>query len=212
MADAPVYTTVPGKIPDLLAKIRETGVPAKVNRDWLKTLGLKSSNDPSLLPILKQIGFVDSNLVPAPAWKHYRGSNHKAVLGRAIQVGYADLFQTYPDAHARSNTDISHVFSTKSDAGKQAIDKMVSTFKNLAALAEFSDVPAAETEVAPTDTVPPVGANGVSTPVIALQTPSASGFAVNINIALTLPETNDEKVFAAFFKAMREHLLTDPTA
>lgn len=212
MAEAPVYTTVPGKIPTLLAKIRESGVPTKATYDWLKTLGLKSSNDRSLLPVLKQIGFIDGNQVPTPAWKQYRGADHKAVLGRAIQVGYTDLFQTYPDAHSRSNTDISHVFSTKSDAGKQAIDKMVSTFKNLVSLAEFSDVPVLATDsLAPTPEPVPA-ANGMSTPVVALQAPATNGLAVNINIALTLPETSDEKVFAAFFKAMREHLLTDPSA
>lgn len=103
MADAPVYTTVPGKISGLFVKIRESGVPAKATTGWLKTLGMKSSNDPSLLPVLKQIGFVDGSGVPSPAWKQYRGSDHKEVLGRAIQVGYADLYQTYPDAHLRSN-------------------------------------------------------------------------------------------------------------
>lgn len=214
MADAPVYTTVPGKISGLFTKIRESGVPARAAAGWLKTLGMKSSNDPSLLPVLKQIGFVDGSGVPSPAWKQYRGSDHKAVLGRAIKVGYADLYQTYPDAHLRSNTDISHVFSTKSDAGKQAIDKMVSTFKNLAALAEFAEGPAAEdasSAVMPTPDVATT-ARGNGKAVVAVQTPGGNGLPVNINIALTLPETSDEKVFAAFFKAMREHLLTAPEA
>lgn len=212
MADTPVYTTVPGKISDLFAKIRETGVPNKATNDWLKTLGLRSSNDRSLLSVLKQIDFVDSNQVPTPAWKQYRGADHKAVLGRAITVGYADLFQTYPDAHNRSNTDISHVFSTKSDAGKQAIDKMVSTFKNLAALAEFSNMPAAAAGHPLTDDNSPVGAGEASTPITAPIAPTASRLAVNVNIALTLPETSNDAVFAAFFKAMREHLFSDPTA
>ncbi len=48
--------------------------------------------------------------------------------------------------------------------------------------------------------------------MVAVQTPGGSGLTVNINIALTLPETNDEKVYAAFFKAMRDHLLTAPEA
>jgi hypothetical protein len=212
MTDAPVYTTVPGKITTLLAKIRETGVPSKATTSWLKTLGLKSSNDPSLLPVLKQIGFVDASSVPTPAWKQYRGSDHKAVLGRAIQVGYADLYQTYPDAHNRSNTDIGHVFTTQSNAGKQAIDKMVSTFKNLATLAEFSDTPVADMDDSTISARPVPTVNGISAPVVAVQAPATKGLAVNINIALTLPETSDEKVFAAFFKAMREHLLTDPNA
>ena len=70
------YTTVPGKIPTLLAKIRQVGVPPKVTVQWLKTIGLTSSNDTSLIPVLKAIGFVDGNGVPTPKWAQYRGSNY----------------------------------------------------------------------------------------------------------------------------------------
>lgn len=38
MADF-IYTTVPGKIKELLQKIREVGVPPKVTVQWLKTVG-----------------------------------------------------------------------------------------------------------------------------------------------------------------------------
>src|SRR5687767_8030201 len=95
MADAPAYTTVPGKIPTLLQKMREVGVPSKATRDWLKSLGLKSSNDPTLIPVLRQIGFIDAAGVPQPAWKQYRGADYKKVLGRAIRQGYEDLYRTY---------------------------------------------------------------------------------------------------------------------
>lgn len=44
-----VYTTVPGKIPELLSKIKQTGVPPKVTNAWLKTIGFTSSNDGSLI-------------------------------------------------------------------------------------------------------------------------------------------------------------------
>lgn len=91
---------------------------------------------------------------------------------------------------------------------------MVSTFKNLAALAEFAEGPFAEDAdsiVIPTKDASTT-AYGDGKAVVAVQTPGGNGLTVNINIALTLPETSDEKVFAAFFKAMREHLLTAPEA
>lgn len=139
MADF-IYTTVPGKIKSLLNKIREVGVPQKAIVQWLKTVGFKSSNDASLLGILKFIGFIDSSGVPSSKWAHYRGANHKVVLGEAIRDGYADLFAVYPDANQRSQSDIEHVFSTSSTGGKQVIAKTVSTFKALAEQAEFGPV------------------------------------------------------------------------
>jgi Family of unknown function (DUF5343) len=204
MADAPAYTTVPGKIPALLTKIRETGVPPKAVSQWLPSLGFTSSNDRTLLNVLRQIGFTDASGVPQPAWKQYRGADHKAVLGRALKWGYQSLFETYPDANKRTATELSHFFSTQTDVGKQAIDKMVATFRTLAEQAEFSD----SDVVAPEATTPLVtpAAPGPGTLV---SRSSAGGLNLNINVELTLPETTDERVFEAFFKAMRKHLLAD---
>lgn len=134
------YTTVPGKIKTLLGKIREVGVPQKVTIQWLKTVGFKSSNDASLIGVLKFVGLTDPSGVPTSRWTQYRGSNHKQVLGEAIRQGYADLFAVYPDANQRTQADLDHVFSTSTSGGKQVIGKTVSTFKALAEQAEFAPV------------------------------------------------------------------------
>jgi hypothetical protein len=85
------YTTVPGKLRDLLNKIRHVGVPPKISAQWLKNVGFTSSNDTTLLSVLKFIGSADASSVPTAKWTQYRGSDHKRVLGEAIQQGYADL-------------------------------------------------------------------------------------------------------------------------
>jgi hypothetical protein len=207
MAEAPAYTTVPGKLPDLLKKIRETGVPSKANKMWLDSLGYKSSNDRSMANVLRQIGFVDAAGAPTPAWKLYRGADYREVLGRAIKLGYTDLYATYPDAHDRPNSDLGHVFSTKTDAGKQAIDKMVSTFKQLASQADFVSATATESPAE----VPATATDSGITTKIDVVPPARldAGLNVNINVELTLPETTDEKVYEAFFRAMRKHLLSN---
>lgn len=216
MAEAPSYTTVPGRIPDLVKKIRETGVPTKVTNEWLRSVGFTSSNDRSLIPVLRQIGFIDGSNVPQPAWREYRGSEHRAVLGRAIMLGYDMLYSTYPDAQTRTNTDLGHVFSTKTNAGKQAIDKMVATFKNLAKEADFSTAPSSgETAAIPLEAEAPNGGveansrQGSNGPLVPSSTDSRGGLTINVNVQLTIPETTDEKVFDAFFRAMRRHLIDD---
>ncbi len=215
VAEAPSYTTVPGRIPDLLRKIRETGVPPKATYEWLKTLGFTSSNDRSLIAVLRQIGFIDANGVPLPAWREYRGADHRAVLGRAVKLGYESLYATYPDAHVRSNTDLGHVFSTRTNAGKQVIDKMVATFKNLAKEAAFGPAPAsidasliADTEGRAAMADEEIGSGTAGVAALPHAT-AKGGVTINVNVQLTLPETTDEKVFDAFFSAMRKHLLTD---
>lgn len=132
------YTTVPGKISNLLSKIKQVGVPPKVTQAWLKTIGFTSSNDGSLVGVLRAAGLVDSSNAPTDRWKQFRGAHGKQVLGEGIKEGYADLYAVYPDAHNRPNTDLEHVFGSSSTAGKQVIQKAVSTFKNLVAEAEFN--------------------------------------------------------------------------
>jgi hypothetical protein len=139
-----VYTTVPGKIKPLLSKIKGIGVPAKVTAAWLKSIGFKSSNDPSLIGVLKLVGLIDGSNAPTDNWQKYRGAKAAAVLGEGIRNGYSDLYAVYPDAHLQPNSALEHVFNTSSKAGKQTISKTIGTFKALVNEAEFESVEAPE--------------------------------------------------------------------
>ncbi|SFK14006.1 hypothetical protein SAMN03159338_3366 [Sphingomonas sp. NFR04] len=133
-----IYTTVAGKIKPLLDKIKTVGVPPKVTNAWLKTIGFTSSNDGSLIGVLKVAQLIDGSQVPTPLWQKFRGSEGPTALAEGIRTGYAELYGVYPDAHERPNVDLENVFSQSSKAGKQAITKAVATFKNLAKEADFS--------------------------------------------------------------------------
>jgi hypothetical protein len=202
MADF-VYTTVPGKLKPLFTKLREVGVPPKATVQWLKTLGFTSSNDASLLGVLKVIGFVDQGGVPTPRWQSYRGANSGKVLGDAIQHGYAELFAVYPDAWRRSQSDLEHVFSTSSSGGRQVISKTVSTFKTLAELAEFTPV-AAQTELQ-------MSSEALHVPVSSVQPNSSArsvsgGPSVHIDIQVHIaPEASADQI-DQIFASMAKHL------
>ncbi len=212
--EGPSYTTVPGRIPDLLKKIRETSVPPKATNEWLRAVGFTSSNDRSLLRVLRQIGFIDATGAPQPAWREYRGADHRGVLGRALVLGYDMLYATYPDAHSRSATDLGHVVSTKTSAGKQAVDKTVATFKNLAKEADFDGLPTGRLDQrggdggdADRDVEQGSGDEQEGSARVITRTLTKGGVTINVNVQLTIPETTDEKVFEAFFRAMRTHLI-----
>ena len=197
------YTTVPGKIAPLLQKIREVGIPSKVSIQWLKTIGFTSSNDNSLVPVLKQVGFVDSSGVPKPTWSQFRGAKHKEVLGEAIRSGYSELFAVYPDADQRTPSDLEHVFSTSSTAGKQVIHKTVSTFKALCDSATFG--------IERTDVGPKLSAESIHEPVQAQpaakhQAGITTGPSVHIDIQVHIaPESSPEQI-EQIFKSMAKHL------
>lgn len=203
MADF-TYTTVPGKLKPLFTKLREVGVPQKATVQWLKSLGFTSSNDASLLGVLKGVGFVDATGVPTPKWSSFRGANSKKVLGDAIREGYAELFAVYPDAWQRSQTDLEHVFSTSSSGGRQVISKTVSTFKSLAELAEFAPV-ATQTDLHMSSEPLHVP---VSPPAAGTQSNRAShgGPSVHIDIQVHIaPESSTEQI-DQIFASMAKHL------
>lgn len=61
--------------------------------------------------------------------------------------------------------------------------------------------------------IPASAADDATTATVVARTANAGAdLNVNINVELTLPETTDEKVYEAFFRAMRKHLLTDDSA
>jgi len=75
------YTPVTGKLKTLLQKMRTTGIPPKLSVAHLKTLGFTSSNDPSMINVLRFIGLIDGSTIPTPLWSEYRGQKHREVLG-----------------------------------------------------------------------------------------------------------------------------------
>lgn len=135
------YTKVPGKLKDFLGKVRSLGVPTNISTKWLESIGYTSSNDRSILGVIRQIKFIDESNNTTEKWTKYRGGNYKQVLADGIREGYMDLFAIYPDANVRSNEELEDFFTTKSTAGKQVISAIVGTFKSLCELADFSAIP-----------------------------------------------------------------------
>lgn len=191
------YSTVPGKVSGLLDKIRSVGVPPKATNAWLKSIGFKSSNDATLLPVVKLVGLADGSGVPTKLWKEYRGKNHKAVLAGGIKNGYSRLFETYPRAWECSKEDLGHFFSTKSDSGQQVIDLAVRTFQNLCAKADFSSEPARRDSA---------HARDLEKPDVQRQQISPS-LHIDVQIHIS-PESSSEQI-DKIFESMAKHLNFD---
>lgn len=200
------YTTVTGKIKQFLDKIRSVGVPPKVTAAWLKVLGFTSSNDTTLIGVIKFIGLTDQSGIPTATWSTYRGAKHKAVLGEAIRKGYAELYAVYPDAHLRTNAELTHVFSTSSTAGSQVVGKTVATFKALVEEAEFPA--SAEPEQTTMHSGPlhtPAAAEAPQTPMIP-QNSRAAGPGLHIDIQIHIsPESTPDQI-DKIFESMAKHL------
>ena len=205
MADFP-YTQVTGKMKSLFQKIQQVGKPDTVDKKWLASLGLKSSNDPTLIPVLRFIDFIDQSNNPTERWTLYRDKNQaRKVLAEGILKGYTELFQTYPDAYRRSDDELKAFFTTKTSSGLQVVSKTVTTFKTLCELGDFQDLSIEGSLLSSAQLTQ--GGLGAS-PSTSISTDLGTGVTININIQLTIPDTTDESVYDKFFAAMKKHLLS----
>lgn len=204
MADY-AYMTATNKIKVFLDKIQEVGVPPKATQGWLAGIGFTSTNDRALIPILRQIGFVDGTGTPTRRWEEFRGGDRR-VLGGAIQQGYAAFYSTYPDAHSRSTAELENIVkSTAPKLGKDAVSRVIATYRVLVSAADFGEngsAPAAPPETGPNGATPAAEPQPAT-----LVRGLGGGFTINVNVQLTLPETTDGAVYEKLFAAMREHLL-----
>jgi len=202
MADYP-YTPNPAVIKTFFAKIRNAGVPDKVTIKYIEALGFKSKNDRNILTILKSIGMVDAAGTPTSVWKGYRAKGTgERVLAQALKRAYADLFKTYPDADRKDTEALRNFFSAKTSVADTTLGLMVRTFKNLAELADFEgEAPEDQEDEEVEKPHRPIAR------LRALPLPESPNHpAVNINIQLQLPATEDGTIYEKLFAAMEKHL------
>lgn len=185
---------------EFLDGIGGRGVPPKVDKTYLDSIGLKAAEDKRIVRVLKLIGFLSDKGVPTDYYKGFRTESERAgIMGKAVKQAYGDLFGTYPDAQRRDPEALSDFFAGKTTASKQVQEAMVRTFKTLCTYADFeAGEKAVETAV---DEETPV-----SLPQIGRE--SVAGVeSLHINIQLQLPVTTEKGVYEALFSAMRKYIL-----
>jgi hypothetical protein len=194
------YTTVFGKLEGVLEKIRTTGVPPKANGDWLKALGYTSSNDKSIPPILKALGFLDGSNAPTQRWRDFRGADHRRVLGVGVREAYGELFELYPDGCARSDAELEAFFRTRTDGGDQVVKKLVGTFKALCANADVGG----EVSLGGVSQKSTANAVGPQSPERASGSAPSPSLHIDIQVHIS-PDSSSEQI-DQIFKSMAKHL------
>lgn len=207
MVDGVKYPYVMGtdKFVGFLQKIPDIGIPEKFQLKNLKSLGYSSSNDERFLPALRFIRFLDSSGSPTSLWREGRGKLGPA-LAKGLRAGYDQLFSQYNNAHQKDDEALRTFFSVHSGTGKDAVAKMVTTFKAMCSIAEFDEDGIIVPDKSDDKT------NAASTSDYQLKSPerelnnSGGSVPVSINIQLQLPPDPTGEMYDKFFAAMAKHL------
>jgi hypothetical protein len=200
------YTQNTGNLKKFLGHIQSAGIPSKVTQKYLQQCGNTSTNDRALIGVLKAIDFLDQSGAPSSKWKEYRDkSRAKRVLGDSIRAAYGELFATYPQAYKRDEEALRNFFSANTDLGAKALGLTVGTFRALSDLADFDGDAASHASTSSTEGL----SSGLPNVSISSGTSRGNGLALNVNIELSIPATDDAAVYENFFAAMKKHLLAD---
>lgn len=210
MADFP-YSPHAASLKRFLDHIQKAGVPEKVTLKYLQTVGFKSTNDRYILGILKFLGFLDSTGATTKTWVDYRNRQAaRAILAASMRQGYSDLFKTYPDAHRKDNEALRNYFSAHTKVAESTLGLIVTTFKALAAIADFEAAAPAATVEGKEDVAASPRRRPAAAPQEAPESkaPTLSPPTININIQLQLPATEDASIYDKLFAALKKHLFT----
>jgi hypothetical protein len=199
------YVTTTNALQKFISQIPDTGIPGKLTINELEKRGFKSTNHRLIISVMKFLKFIDELQRPTERWKSYRDkSRNKRVIAQAVKEAYADLFSLYPNAQERDTEALKNFFSTRTAAGSQVVDKTVATFKVLCQLSDFGEEtlpeasPKQERKQAPSSSIK----NNSQT------AQEGKVPAININIQLQLPVTDNAEIYDKIFEALKKYLLT----
>jgi len=198
-----VYIGKTGALKSFFEKIIGMGIPNNITTKWLESIGFKSTNDRPIIPVLKALEFIDTSGVPIENYLQYRDSAlSKIVMAQAIRKYYSSLFALYPNANEKDNEALANFFRTHTNVGGQALTFMATTFKALCDLGDFtSDIKVPEQKKTTKTYKEAV--------TVTTKETNNKSVTINLNVQITVPETENEEIYDKFFKSMKRNLLDD---
>lgn len=207
MAVPSAYLTTAKNVKQIFGAMQQAGVPKKFTYDFLKQLGYPSSSNRPLIAVLKALRFLDDGGVPTERYRRYKDPGQaKSVLAEAVRDAYADVFTVNQSADTLTATELKGVFARLSEKGESVNEKMATTFKALADMADFQAASAA------------AGTNGGAAQVAIDEKPDEDhergevrdegAIVVHHDVHIHLPPTTDIAVYDAIFRSLRENLRT----
>jgi hypothetical protein len=192
-------------VPAILNKMQNAGVPEAFGYDFLRDLGFTSSNDRSIVKVLKYLGMLDASGKPLTAYREFtNNTKSKFVLADRLQAAFDDLYLTDKEAHDKSTEELKGWFKSKTGNGDAVAIKIASTFKAFANFADFSriGVPAS-----PESLLEPEGR--IEPPQERPPKPASNKLDLGLvyRLEIHLPDTQNVETYRAIFKALREEMM-----
>jgi hypothetical protein len=214
MALSENYTQKYSALPAYFDAMLEAQPPDRFSVKFLENLGFTSTNDRLFIGILKDLGFLNRDGTPQSRYFEFLDkSRSKQIVADGIRDAFSDLFSINIRANELNVEDVKNKLRTLY-AGKKTdvvIDRIAKTFKALSDYADFSAPAAPSVERDEAGSLPTESATEAAAVTLDKSKPGSthgritvSGLQYHINIVL--PDSRDQAVYDAIFRALREHL------
>lgn len=207
---APTYPYMPSvkNLDDILAQIKVAQTPPKFTHEFLKShLGFASSNDRSIVKVLKKLGFLKADGTPTDRYNQFRAEQDDSVaMAKGLEEGWSEVFLSHKDAHKLSPSEAKEILKNLTGKSDSVSEKMATTFNALTKHADFDALRSDEETVEEQpEEVEEQAADSTAGRVPAA--PQREGVSLHNDIHIHLPPSSDVAVYTAIFRALREELL-----
>jgi hypothetical protein len=198
------------RIPKLLEAIQAGQAPESLTHDLLRDMGLRSSNDRAMIPLLKSLDFLSQDGRPTSRYHRYRDrAEAPRVMAEALQETYADLFLIKSRPTEDDRKSFEGKFKSTHNVSDNLAELMTYTFFTLLGVA---DLDATDSQIQEEGSIDDDAEEGPSPVAIGAADEVSNGprrgsARLHYNIQVHLPATKDVEVFNAIFKSLREHLI-----
>lgn len=205
-----------GLVKKILDKIIEAQTPERYTQDFQSTvLGYGSGSAKPFIPLLKRIGFLNSDGTPTDLYKQFRNETLRgSAMAKAIKQGYPALYRGNEFAHKMPRDKLKSLVIqiTGQSQDSSTVTAILGTFESLKTYADFENKAQAEDSIGndepttdfreklPSPQIPPPPPNNINA--------QGRGMNLSYTINLNLPSSKDPEVFNAIFKSLKENLLS----
>ncbi|HET6906241.1 MAG TPA: DUF5343 domain-containing protein [Rhodanobacteraceae bacterium] len=140
MATSLPYLVSYKNVEKLFSGIAAAKIPESFTQTFLaQALGLKSSSDRSLIPLMRSLGFIDSSGRPTSSYNFLKNpAKAKSAIAEAIKKAYAPLFAANEAANTLSGEQLRGLISQVAGTDEEMTKRIAYTFSALVKCGDFN--------------------------------------------------------------------------
>jgi len=203
------YLSSNKNVETLFSTIQSAKVPDRFTQVFLATtIGLKGANDRGMIPLLRNLGFLDQSGSPTAAYRQLKNKETaRSAIAAGVRSAYAPLFEANENANSLSSDKLKGLIAQVAGTDNDMTARIAATFGALSKQADFSqrrEKPDAEQDSEGGEIEDVSGHEGGGQESLRINHGKGLNPQFHYNIQIHLPSNATEEVYLNIFNAIRK--------